>query len=146
MWLITLPADRRLERLATPGCIPKQVLFSLRQELVELKFIIKTCPRLSSPSCSCTKKSLPPDSSWASLSLSNCRQAGLALGSGLRLWVLALGMPFCGAYTYDVCCENGRGGHISVRPGGRRSGQRRAGRGSSGGHVPSSLLRRRAAE
>lgn len=138
MQLIALPAGRRLERLATPGYNRKQVPFSLRQELVELKFITKMCPCLSSPSCSCTKRNLPPDSSWASLSLSNCRQPGLALGSGL--W--APGVPFCGSYTYDVCCEHERGERISLGPGGRRSRWKRISEVSSGGHTPNSWLKK----
>lgn len=85
MRFIALPAVRRLERLATAGCNPKPVLFTLRQELVEPTFI---STNLSSPFLSI----LPLYKLEASLqipaghllSLSNCRQPRLwALGSGL---------------------------------------------------------------
>lgn len=49
MRFIALPAVRRLEGLATAGCNPEQMVFTLRQELVELIFITTN---LSSPSLS----------------------------------------------------------------------------------------------
>lgn len=85
MRFIALPAVRRLERLATAECNPKQMLFTLRQELVELTFITAN---LSSSFLSI----LPLYKREASLqipaghllSLSNCRQPQLwALGSVL---------------------------------------------------------------
>lgn len=91
MRFIALPAVRRLERLATAGCNPEQMLLPLRQELVQLTFITTN---LSSSFLSI----LPLYKRDASLqipaghlpSLSNCRQPGLwALGSGCAfLWML----------------------------------------------------------
>lgn len=69
-----------------------------------------------------------------------------ALNSGL--WALGSGLWVClsGFYTYDAWCEHERGGHISFGPRGKKSRQERASGVSSGGHTPSSLLKREVIE
>lgn len=113
MRFIALPAVRRLERLATAGCNPKPVLFTLRQELVEPTFI---STNLSSPFLSI----LPLYKLEASLqipaghllSLSNCRQP--ALGFGLR--ALGSGLWECLSVdaTHMVCVVGVRQEGISA--------------------------------
>lgn len=78
MRFIALPAVRRLEGLAAAGCNPEQMVFTLRQELVELIFITTN---LSSPSCLCTIEKPPPR---VQLGIFCLLATASSQGSGLR--------------------------------------------------------------
>lgn len=138
MRLIALPAGRRLERLATPGYNRKQVPFSLRQELVELKFITKCVPAFPHHPA--------PVQREASLQIPAGHLCLLATAASQGLlWARGSGLSVC--LSVDpihmmLCCEHERGGRISLGPGGRRSRQKRISGVSSGGHTPSSWLKK----